>query len=75
MKKQIKYLCDSGSRLLKPKQVECNESRDELYKCAKQSLEGIIVREGEKTITWGHVKRKHCAIHQPWYKRLEQYRD
>lgn len=91
MRKQIKYLCDSGSKLLKAKPVERNESRDELYKCAKQSLEGIIVREGERqeglerqeerqrkderAMTWGHVKRNHCGICQPWYRRLEQYRD
>lgn len=84
MKKQIKYLCDSGSKL----QTKWNDSSDGMYKCAKQSLEGIIVREGErqdrqeerqgkddKAITWGHVKRNHCGICQPWYRRLEQYRD
>jgi hypothetical protein len=85
MKKQIKYLCDGGSKLLIAKTVECNESREGIYKCAKRSLEGIIVREGEgqeerqgkdyKAMTWGHIKRNHCGICQPWYRRLEQYRD
>lgn len=87
MKKQIKYLCDSGSKL---QAAKSNEAREGIYKYAKQSLEEIIVREEgtqdgfkerrgqekyEKTMTWGHVKKKNCGIHQPWYKRLEQYRD
>jgi hypothetical protein len=88
MKKQIKYLCDSGSKL---QTSNCNEVREGMYERAKQSLEGIIVREVEgqdrqdrqekrqgkddRAMTWGHVKRNHCGICQPWYRRLEQYRD
>lgn len=85
MKKQIKYLCDSGAKM---EMAKWHANGEGIYKCPQQSLEGIIVKEGEKNdrqvstqgkddiaITWGHVKRNHCGICQPWYKRLERYRE